>query len=166
MFAHLKLCVFTWNKHFFIVNQMKSWKCSQLWPAECFFLFTVMNFKKLFVRNLKKNMRGGGGGFLISLSCTDHWRLQREQGKVSFSHQMILFCYKSCSFVPWRELEVADVLWRFLFFFFLCLCLSSFWTALKSHVCHRNWRYLLLMQSEETELWVETLSDRCAWRSS
>lgn len=40
---------------------MKSWKCSQLWPAECFFLFTVMNFKKLFVRNLKKNMRGGGG---------------------------------------------------------------------------------------------------------
>lgn len=102
---------------------MKSWKCSQLWPAECFFLFTVMNFKKLFVRNLKKNMRGGGGS---SSAC-----LVQITGDFKENKEKCLFHIRWYCFVTRAAVLSHDVSWRwqmffggsFFFFFFASVCL-------------------------------------------
>lgn len=83
-----------------------------------------------------------------SCETWSHWRLEREQGKISlhtvalsYSRWCCFFQESQCYWATWAgggrcSLEAPIFL----------LCLSLFWITQKSHVCHRNLEYFWCSQ--------------------
>lgn len=99
-----------------------------------------------------------------SCETWSHWRLEREQGKISL-HTMPLSYSIGCCFFRRASVWSHSVSWRRQMFFgssyFLALFVSFFLTH--SEIPHLSQKPgVLLMQSRECVLSFETLSDRCA----